>query len=300
MVSRPIRVLKAVMTNQLARVAPAAYVRITGQTGRGDSKTESPASIAEYFRRCFDDYVGRLNISDPLGYFEGKKLVEYGPGDVPGVALLMAAYGAQSVVCVDRFPLLKLSPLNRRVLEILVSSLTGSVKVRGEMCLKDLIAPSGISEGGPIQYVVSPSGLSHLRSAADLIYSRAVLEHVNDLRATLRDMWEALRPQGVMIHLVDLKSHGLHDKNPLDFLAWPPFLWELMYSEKGVPNRWRVNQYRTIFSELGIESACLESVASADMSDVKAVRPSLPEHFQSLSDEDLACLGFWFVARKKS
>jgi trans-aconitate methyltransferase len=133
---------------------------------------------------------------------------------------------------------------------------------------------------------------------ADLVYSRAVLEHVNDLEATFVDMVAAMRPGAVAIHLVDLRSHGLHRKNPLDFLSWSPRLWDAMYSAKGVPNRWRVNRYREAMAELPVEVLALEMTASATQEDIERVRPVLAAPFRSLSDADLSWLAFWLVFRK--
>ncbi|NWG32052.1 MAG: hypothetical protein HXY29_11210 [Rhodocyclaceae bacterium] len=55
-------ILKAIASNQIARFAPGLYVRLTGQTGRGDSAQESPADIAGYFRQCVSDYATILDI----------------------------------------------------------------------------------------------------------------------------------------------------------------------------------------------------------------------------------------------
>lgn len=38
---------RATLTNQLARVAPATYVRLTRQTGRGAAAEESPRDIED-------------------------------------------------------------------------------------------------------------------------------------------------------------------------------------------------------------------------------------------------------------
>ena len=52
-----LRVARAVATNQVARLSPRGYLRLTGQTGRGDTLGESPEYIASYFQRCVDDYL---------------------------------------------------------------------------------------------------------------------------------------------------------------------------------------------------------------------------------------------------
>jgi len=51
-------ILKAIASNQIARFAPGLYVRLTGQTGRGGSSTETAIDIAQHFRQCLIDYLG--------------------------------------------------------------------------------------------------------------------------------------------------------------------------------------------------------------------------------------------------
>jgi SAM-dependent methyltransferase len=295
-----IRTLRAWASNQVARLAPRAYVRITGQTGRGEREGETADGIAEYFLKCFAEYFVMLGVeSDRIpDYLRGKVLLEYGPGDIPGVALLMVAHGVKKVVCVDRFPMLSLSSDNAAVLDRLLGNLSPEARARGEAALRRSNAGAVTLDQSRIEYFLRPSGLSGLRETIDLVFSRAVLEHVDDVRATFADMEAALRPGGVAIHLVDLKSHGLHQRNPLDFLSWPTGLWTLMFSQKGVPNRWRVNHYRDVLRAGRLKVQLLAPTARAAMSDVSEVRPHLAAPFRDLPDEDLAWLGFWLVVSK--
>lgn len=300
-VADSVRVVRAMATNQLARFAPVAYVRLTGQTGRGAAAEESPGDIATYFRDCADAYFSRLGVAaaDVAAFLAGKTLMEYGPGDLPGVAALMVARGAEKVYCVDRFPLVNLSEKNARVLSQLIDSSQGAERDRLLSCLADADDPAAGFDPRHIEYVVRPSGLSGLREAVDMVFSRAVLEHVNDLEATFADMTAALKPGATGIHLVDLRSHGLHKANPLDFLAWSTALWDLMYSEKGVPNRWRIDRYRAVLGALPVELQALEATKLATSEQVAEVRPTLAEPFRAVSDEDLRWLGFWLVFRKR-
>jgi SAM-dependent methyltransferase len=294
-----IRCGKACLSNQLARFAPELYVKLTGETGRGRNE-EQPDDIVNYFRRCFDDYFKKLDIAsqDVPNFLSGKHLLEYGPGDVPGVALLMVAHGANRVTCVDRFPLVSFSDKNIKVLEELMAGLEGDALERARACFNVPGEPASGLAPGRIEYRITPSGLSGLSNEVDLIYSRAVLEHVNDLSATFQDMAQALRNNAIAIHQVDLKSHGLHRRNQLDFLTWPRLLWDLMYSQKGVPNRWRVDAYRQAVADTQFDIQLLEPTALADMEMIKEVRPYLAPVFSTTNDEDLAWLGFWLVVQK--
>ena len=132
-----------------------------------------------------------------------------------------------------------------------------------------------------------------------MVYSGAALEHVTDLDATFIDMYKMLVPGGVAIHQVDLKSHGMHRKNSLDFLTWPQWMWELMYSHKGVPNRWRINRYREIIEQSAFELALLEPISLYSSAIISEVKPYLIEKFKHISDEDLAWAAFWLVLHKK-
>jgi len=285
MIQDAAQALRAWTSNQVARVAPRAYLRLTRQTGRGRRELETPQSIAAYFLRCFYEYFDVLEVrrADIAAYLRGKCVLEYGPGDFAGVALCMLAHGASRVVCVDRFPMLtpRGSGRHAAILRSLLDALPTALRPHAD--------PSRV------EYLVRDNGLSGLRGEVDLVISRAVLEHVNDLHATLEDMRAALSPGGIAVHQVDLKSHGMHRHNPLDFLTWPPALWEIMHSHKGVPNRWRVTHYRDALRHCGLSLRRLIRTASALPADVQAVRPHLAKPFRHLSDEELSWLGFWLV-----
>lgn len=293
------RIVQATLSNQVARYAPALYVQLTGQTGRGAGEVHLD-EVGDYFKTCFDDYFEHLGVAktEQADFLSGQRILEYGPGDLPGVAILMVAHGAGQVVCVDRFPLVRMSPKNVQIAKIMLERLPAPLRDRAEACFRQAGHPETGFDPRFIEYLIRPSGLSGLTNEVDLVISRAVLEHVNDLPATFRDMHAALKPGGMAIHLVDLKSHGLHRNNPLDFLCWPAWLWSLMYSAKGVPNRLRVNAYREAVAQSGLEVIALTPTVRASPDDVRAIRPELAAPFRKLPEDDLSWLGFWLVCRK--
>lgn len=293
------RIGRAVLSNFLARALPDLYVRLTRQTGRGAGE-ESAQEVADYFRRCVSDYFAILGsiADDPSTLVRGKCILEYGPGDVPGVALLLIAHGASQVVCVDRFKLVKLSDKNAAILQRLLDGLGGEQLARARECFNTPGDPASGFNETRVRYQVATDGISGLERQADLVLSRAVLEHVNDLVSTFADMHRALLPGGICLHQVDLKSHGLHRHNPLDFLTWPPLLWRWMYGGKGFPNRWRVDRYREAVAAAGFELRLLRATERARREDIDSIRPYLARPFRQVSDEDLTWLGFWLLADK--
>ncbi len=295
-----VRFLRATATNQLARLAPSYYFKLTKTTGRGASDVESDSDIAAYFLRCFDDYFRVLGVpAASVGrWLSGKVVLEYGPGDLPGMAILLVAHGVEKVFCVDRFPLLAASEKNHAAIEALLAHLGREERKRAADCFRERGNPRSGYSAHRVEYMIRDSGLSGLDGQVDLIISRAVLEHINSLERTFADMERALRPGAIAIHQVDLKSHGLHRKNPLDFLNWPPWMWNCMFSEKGAPNRWRVDKYRNVLNDTHLRTTLLQPTLRADPRDVSQARPHLARTFRDLSDEDLSWLGFWLVLEK--
>lgn len=296
-----VRVTRAAVTNQLAHFMPRTYVRLTGETGRG-RREESVADVGEYFWRCFEEYFEKLQVpSSEIGdYLDGKTVLEYGPGDIPAVSLLMYAFGAGKVCCVDRFQLVTPTEKNQQILQYVIDKLPPEARQRAAGAFETTGEPGSGLKTDCVEYFVRPNGLSGLHESVDLIISRAVLEHVNDLWATFQDMQGALRPGAVAVHEVDLKSHGLHKENPLDFLTWPAYLWTLMYSHKGAPNRWRVTHYRRAIEAAGLKVDLMEANGHADSSDLEFVRPQLAEPFRDLPGDDLLWLGIWMVLHKQT
>jgi SAM-dependent methyltransferase len=294
----PLRVVKALLTNAVAWAAPAFYARWTGETGRGRG-AESVEQTARYFERCVDDYRARLALSPAQwrAFLKGRQVLEYGPGDLPGVALLLLGMGAGRVVCVDRFPLVNFGTFNRQVLGRLAASasLTADERRRAGAVLAQLLAGAGAD--GALHYRTSRDGTLGEPDSIDLLISRAVLEHVGDLDATFADMARVLRADGVAIHQVDLKSHGMHIEHPLDFLCWPSRLWVWMYGCKGAPNRVRLARYRELAARHGLRIDALEVCERASPQEWAAIAHRLPAEVRELGYEDGACLGFWMVLR---
>ena len=71
----------------------------------------------------------------------------------------------------------------------------------------------------------------------DLVVSRAVLEHVRDLRALFAAVSKVVTDDAVLVHKVDLRSHGIEHGHPLDFLRFSERAWRAMSSHIDVPNR---------------------------------------------------------------
>mgnify|MGYP006072792487 FL=1 len=147
--------------------------------------------------------------------------MEYGPGDMMGLALLCYAYGAKEVHCIDKFELSNLSTFNIEVYRHILSSLDDSKRARANKAFNIDGKPESGINNDCIKYKITKDGVSRESDIYDLILSRAVLQHVNDIGNTFQDIKRSLKQGGISIHQVDLRSLGLDRSTDLDFLTWP-------------------------------------------------------------------------------
>jgi len=287
---------KAFLSNQLAKISPKIYVALTHQTGRGREEDDAQ-QIANYFIECFHDYRKHLNLNkeDFKSYLNKKTILEYGPGDILGVALLFYAYGANRVHAVDQFPLSKMSKKNVDVYLQIFNSLEKNERERAKAAFNENGKPESGFNTNAINYQITKNGLSNVHKEYDLVISRAVLEHVSYLKETILDIKHSMKDDGVSLHQVDLKSHGLDRYTEFDFLTWPTAIYKLMYSNKGFPNRWRVDKYKELTENSGLSIKRLIPTGRIHKEKLNIIYPKIAKEFCSISSDELSWLGFWIV-----
>lgn len=304
-----------------SRLLACAYYLMQGwrrrsQIRRGDITTHSGsrhasldlAASLSYVEGVWRDYLfyaGRSAI--------GGRIIEIGPGDNFGVALLFLKNGADHVVAIDKF----VSQRDDERQSVIYRALSE------RHCLDDLF------DGPPSEATIL--GLTYLPGMPaekyftgdvapyDAVVSRAVLEHLDDPLSSLDAMWAGLRPGGLLLHRVDLRDHGMFAGNhPLTFLTIGAGLYHAMTAETGWPNRILLPAYREFlrrrhwparlgitrlvgvsdeFAALPWEQLPMDSRQQA-LAQVRSIRPKLAEPFRKLSDEDLAVAGFVLLAEK--
>jgi hypothetical protein len=288
--NRQVAIIKGMLTNLFAMISPAAYMRLTGETGRGGDYN-SGDGLKTYCLNVFDDYLRVIKSAglESENFISNKIIAEYGPGDFLGVALLFLSHGAKRVYCIDRFPLKNDTNYSRLYNELIneYGQRASIHKTWDEILANDII------------YVSAKDGIYDLPEKADLIVSRAVLEHCNDLSETFINMSQNLNNGGLMAHKADLTSHGTHLNEPLDFLCYSGIVWTMMTNQKGFPNRWRKNTYKELLAHHSFKINYEELLNEYSSSEVSKISPSLARCFRDLSDEDLMCSDYFFVAQKR-
>lgn len=267
----------------------------------------------EYIHKSFGMYRTLANVERFFG-----NVAEVGPGNNAGISLLFVNDGCDHVDLVDRFKPITNNATNERIYSALGE--------RHPALNKLLSAPRNGNETLPkISYQFGSDASAEefffrKPEQYDFIVSCAVLEHVADVERTLCGMMSALKHGGTMIHIVDLRDHGMFSLrwHELKFLEVPSAIYPHMVSYSGRPNRTLLTQYKEILSGLQGDFQILvtslagvgeitpntayavvpEAARLASLQYVEAVRQRFARKIQRYSSEDLSVNGFALIGRK--
>jgi SAM-dependent methyltransferase len=130
--------------------------------------------------------------------------------------------------------------------------------------------------------------------SVDLVVSHAVLEHVVDIKATYRALYQWLRPGGVMSHYIDLSAHQLTDRFN-GFRSIPEPVWRLMNGRRPYfINRIPCSDHLREIAECGFELVAVHKHLRED----GIARSRLSSKWKDIADEDLRCMEVFIQARK--
>ena len=170
----------------------------------------------------------------------------------------------------------------------------------GEVTLPPAYTPKGVSDdtqagGRVISYYVPWHEIELTEEmTVDMIYSQAVMEHVDNLSLAYKKMRIWLKPGGILSHQIDFKSHGTADKWNGQW-GYGDFIWKIIKGGKPyLINRAPHSKHIDILKREGLKIVCDARVEKTN----GIQRDELASKFKSLSDEDLRISGAFLQAVK--
>jgi len=145
----------------------------------------------------------------------------------------------------------------------------------------------------PIKYIVPWSDSSVLgRESVDMIFSQAVLEHVDLLEESYQSMRAWLKPDGFMSHEIDFKCHGSADEWN-DHWTYSDILWKFMRGKRP----WFINRqphsvHLDMLKRAGFKVLCDDP----HLSDSRIDKNSVARSLRNITDDDLVTSSAFIVS----
>ena len=210
----------------------------------------SGSPVKENLHRYVYDLIDKIQRS--CGSMRGKSILEIGPGDHLATGLAMIALGAKSYSVLDRFP--------------------GDYKSEDALSWYRLLRDNWKYGEWPsdldVENWLSSENLTIYSASAedfsppcefDIVCSYAVGEHVSDVKSFAKLNKNCISKTGVGLHIIDFGGHQW-DRfgDPFLFMKFPDFIWNLMGSARGEPNRVRFAPYLRYLKDAGLQVDSVE------------------------------------------
>ena len=301
----------------IASFVPGVSRRKKGGTGGTDSS-----------RYCYSVWLRHLVMAKRNGLNPYPKVVaELGPGDSLGIGLAALISGCNKYFAFDVVEY-SITEKNLQIFDELVSLFRNRVAIPGDdefpkvkPYLDEYYFPADILDESRLREALDESRIKKIRdsinhpkpnnaliqyrvpwydasvlenTSLDMVYSQAVLEHVDDLRNTYKSMWSWLKPAGFISHQIDFKCHGTADEWNGHW-TYSDFAWKLIRGKLPyLLNREPHSSHLTILEEEGFKILCDIKVKSESI----LTTDDLSKRFKSISDDDLTTSGAFIQALK--
>lgn len=215
-------------------------------------------------RYCYSVWLRHLVMAYKNGLnVEPQIIAELGPGDSLGIGLAALLSGVEKYYALDIVPFAN-NKRNARIFTELVNLFKRRAPIpddkefpRVKPCLDSYAFPDYILSENCLEGSLALSRIEAIRKelrnlgvrdnsaarikyfvpwniparveeeAVDMIFSQAVLEHIDDLEDIYKRLFCYLKPKGLMSHQVDYSSHNLSEKWNGHW-AYSDFLWKII------------------------------------------------------------------------
>ena len=281
-------------------------------------------------RYCYSIYLRHLAMAARNGLPTDPRVVaEIGPGDSLGIGLTALLMGAERYYAFDVVEHAS-AERNLAVFDELIQLVRARAPIPGDdefpqnkPRLDGYAFPSSVFGQARLEAALAPGRIRHLHTAlagledakpdspiryiapwfdeevsepgsVDMIFSQAVMEHVDRLEEAYAACFRWLRPGGFMSHQIDFRSHDTADEWnghwAYSDLTW----WAIRGARPWLLNRQPLSAHLRLIKKQGFEVVYDQAVQSVD----GIRRDRLAPRFRTMCDEDLHTSGAFIQARK--
>ena len=274
-------------------------------------------------RYCYSAWLRHLLMLNRHGFrIKGSRVGELGPGDSIGIGLAALLSGADQYIGLDIVPFSLKADLEKVLDELanlylhreLIPDNDEFPRLRPKLesyefpshviDLSDLSArtervrhalSTGVKHSTLVTYQAPWTSLNDIAlGSLDLIFSQAVLEHVDNLEKTYQAMFAWLKPGGYASHVIDFSAHGL---SPFwnGHWAYSDLQWRFVRGRREfLLNRLPSSAHVACARKLGFEILGVSPDYDIDGLNIKSLSP----RFKKLHSEDVRTRGIILILQK--
>ncbi len=297
---------------------------LPGLSGVRTGRTSGTGSA----RYCYGVWMRHLAMAAASGLpTDPRTIAELGPGDSLGIGLAAMLTGADRYCAFDVVAHAN-AERNLGVFDDLVALLRARASIPGEdefprvkPVLDDYAFPHRVLDDARLARALAPERVQRIRASladttapdsmiayrvpwadasvierdsVDMIFSQAVLEHIDDLRGAWRAMHAWLRPGGFVSHQIDYKAHRT-SPHWNGHWAMSDLQWTLLRGRRPyLLNREPHSVQLALLREAGLVLVCEKRVRRTPA----IPREKLAPRWRTLSDDDLTTSGAFVQAIK--
>lgn len=262
-------------------------------------------------RYCYSVWFRQLLTLYQYGFRINKAQIgELGPGDSLGMGLAALLSGAAGYSGLDIVPYSAKADLER-MLDELVDIYSRKERISDETEILDHLIDwadvpmkaieirkqlrNGLSGGSLLGYRVPWTSMPHIDGASlDLIFSQAVLEHIDCLEETYQAMFAWLKPGGYASHVIDFGSHG---RSPFwnGHWAYSDWQWKLVRGKREyLLNREPMSTHLACAKKVGFEVLLSRRNHTTSGLNIQA----LSSRFRQMDVDDAQTRGGFLILQK--
>ncbi|HEY1283624.1 MAG TPA: methyltransferase domain-containing protein [Steroidobacteraceae bacterium] len=279
-------------------------------------------------RYCYSVWLRHLRMAADTGLAtRARAVAELGPGASLGVGLAALLCGADEYHAFDVVQHTE-SERNLRVLEELIELYRARTAIPEDRefpqlrpQLKSYAFPHDVLDEATLSVALAPERIQRIRhslrnvgsatsmiryqapwtdesvvqeNSVDVVFSQAVLEHVDDLTGAYHAMWRWLKPGGFMSHTIDFRSHGWSTRWDGHW-GYSELAWRLIRGR----DVWSINREPYSTHRRLIEAQGFRLVSEQrTRCPAATARSSLAPRFRDMPEEDRATRGVFVQAVK--
>lgn len=240
-------------------------------------------------------FFATRSLINHLGSVKDLHIVEIGPGDYVTSGFSLLAAGAASYTMIDRFPG---DHCGATAKEWYQGIQTAWSRLFPSLPWPSYLRAEDFPEAYPDRIKVISTPIEKLQGEQryDVVCSYQVGEHVSDIEAFAHMCARLLKPGGTIVHRVDFGPHGCWSDypDPLTFLRIHDWLWTLMGSHRGIPNRHRHHEFCRAFEAAGLK-VNISSMEHFKPHDIN--RGKMLKRFQQVPQESLLVSAATYICR---